>query len=224
MTSGSLSNVIRNAISLFRRITLSRKSMAASCSKGKRGRMLFDVSSSTAMRRGKSVSRPKKRISCSVLSSRILKSLCSRSVTKLWRRSVTVATRWTKPVVDTIAGVLLCPACVLSSWFCPDGVGFCASGASEGGALQSGRGGAGGGAACCARAQVTETQRSIAHNRKAPDILSVIFIAVIIETLAAQRQLRRAQRWSLGLILVYKTPTLVEVVPGTQSVYLTSDA
>jgi hypothetical protein len=71
---------------------------------------------------------------------------------------------------------------------------------------------------------VPKTQKRIAHIRKAPDILSVIFIAVIIETPAAQRQSRLAQRSPLGLIPVYKTPTLVEAVPGIQFFFLTSDA
>src|SRR5580700_325743 len=224
MTSGSLSNVIRKAISLFRRITPSRKSIAASCSKARRGRMLLEVSRSTPIRRGRSVSRPKNRISCGALSSRILKSLCSRSVTKLWRRSVTVATRWTKPVVDTMAGVLFCPACVPSSWFCPAEVGFCASGACEAGALQAGRAGAGGGLACCARAQVIETEKRMAHSRKAPNVLLVIFIAVIIETPAAQRQSRQAQHSSLGRTSLYKPPTLAEAEPDIQFFFLTLDA
>src|ERR1700684_293996 len=123
-----------------------------------------------------------------------------------------------------MAGVLFCPACALSSGFCPAGVGFCASGACDAGALQSGRGGVGGGLACCARAHVTETKKSIAPSRKAPDVLSIIFIAVIIETPAAQRQSRQAQHSSLGLILLYKTPTLAEAVPGIQFFFLTSDA
>src|ERR1700683_1095728 len=123
-----------------------------------------------------------------------------------------------------MAGVLFCPACALSSGFCPLGVGFCPSGACEAGALQSGRGGVGGGAACCARAQVTETQKSMAPSRKASNILSIIFITVIIETPAAQRQSRQAQHSLLDLILLCKTPALGEAVPGIPFFFLTADA
>jgi hypothetical protein len=65
-TSGSLSKVIRNAISLLRRIVRFKKSMAASCSKLSRSRMLLEVSSSRPMRSGRSVSRPKNRMSCGI--------------------------------------------------------------------------------------------------------------------------------------------------------------
>ena len=86
------------------------------------------------------------------------------------------------------------------------------------------RGGVGGGAACCARAQVTETQKSMAPSRKASNILSIIFITVIIETPAAQRQSRQAQHSLLDLILLCKTPALGEAVPGIPFFFLTSDA
>ena len=49
--------------------------MAASFSNSRRGRMLLDVSSSSPMRSGRSVSRPKKRMSCGVPFSITLKSL-----------------------------------------------------------------------------------------------------------------------------------------------------
>ncbi|SPE26377.1 exported hypothetical protein [Acidobacteriia bacterium SbA2] len=77
------------------RSTSFRKSTAASCSKCSRARMLLLVSINIPMRRGRSVSRLKKRTSWGLPSSKILKSSLVRSVTSRFFLSVTVASIWT---------------------------------------------------------------------------------------------------------------------------------
>ena len=113
MTSGWSSTVIRTASSLSLRITLNRKSMAASCSNCRRSRMLLEVSSSRPTRSGRSVCWLKKRISCGLPSSKTLKFSWPRSETILFLRSTTVnstSTRLTSVRIDWARRLARAPA------------------------------------------------------------------------------------------------------------------
>src|SRR5208282_2202650 len=79
----------------------------------------------------------------------------------------TVATRWTRPVVDTIFGGSFC---------CADEFGFCW--------FCWGWPGGGGGVICCARALVPE----IARNRAKAKTVRASFTTAIIRTPLTQRQ------------------------------------